>query len=337
MASIKEQMHGTESAAAKIMRKAKSGGGKTLASKRAEAVKGQKSLDNKLLPPSILNARRVEKEAKKAMEFDGSTSGRSQGFPVGAYHAGRWTRPDPRDTDYQIRQELLAAGPDGGKNGITPLGMMQVDEGVIGYLKDKKEHQAYLQELVLGEWMIDGTDPISQIRTYELYPELKEIPDQQHRTDLAMQEGLRTILRDGILHSRKDNQLIAKICRDDYILPTYPAWDPQGVIMGDIAKTTEWQQLYREGVRRGLFNPREWANNAALASKNKDLQRKIKAVILRRCYAGLRTKSDDDLKFVFEKMSDMEDKVGTPTAPMSNSTVGWFNGMTGGLGPYTAK
>ena len=62
----------------------------------------------------------------------------------------------------------------------------------------------------------------------ELFPEFRQIPDKYYRTQLAVQEALRTILQDGKIRGHDDNALIAKIIRPDFELPIWIAWDPNG-------------------------------------------------------------------------------------------------------------
>ena len=112
-------------------------------------TKRQAKLDNKLLPPSVLNEQRVQAEAgawdKQGQEFR---------YPVAASNAGRWIRPDPRDTDMKVWRELVGANP----VGSTAFGQMTAGQEVIDYLKDKKKQEAYLNKMRLAEYLRDSND-----------------------------------------------------------------------------------------------------------------------------------------------------------------------------------
>ena len=220
----------------------KTGGGKEHRARVAGATHRQKKLDNKLVPPSVVNPVRAVDE----IDAWKTTDGKGFKYPVAAQHAGRWTRPDPRDTDMKIREELVQQNTV--VPGATPWGQLSVGPEVIDYLKDKKEQEAYLNEIKLAEYLEDGSNPMTIDYLREIYPEFRSVPEEYHRTQLAVQEALRTILRDGKIRGRDDNALIAKIIRDDFVIPVFPAWDPNGVFLGGMEPFNRLTEGYQDGT-----------------------------------------------------------------------------------------
>ena len=181
---------------------------------------------------------------------------------------------------------------------------MTVGPEVIDYLKDKKEQEAYLNEIKRAEYLEDGSNPMTIDYLREIYPEFRSVPEEYHRTQLAVQEALRTILRDGKIRGRDDNALIAKIIRDDFVIPVFPAWDPNGVFLGSI---DPFIRLSQKGMNLGLFNPRQWGNGEESYDEgnqftNKKIQQ-IKRLILRRVYPGLRKAKDAEIDFLMKRFS----------------------------------
>ena len=92
----------------------------------------QTKLDKKLLEPTIVNEDRLERDRTASGLVDGVQYTRDNAhqwrYPVTASHMGRWIRPDPRDTDMQIRKSMVGQGvAEGGQGaGATPYGMMSV-------------------------------------------------------------------------------------------------------------------------------------------------------------------------------------------------------------------
>lgn len=268
---------------------------------RVHAVaKQQKHYDDKFLEPQVVNEDRLERDRLAANLAPEGYLERTRDnahlyrYPISAHHVGRWLRPDPRDTDMQIRGSLVK--PELGAGG-TPYGMMTVNDDVIGYFKDKKEQEMYLKDLSLAEYLIDGKRPETQEDTYNMFPELRDVPDEWFQTTIALQEALRTLLRDGKIRGREDHALVAKIVRDDFLLPFMPAWDPTGVILG---KLDSFKEVMGKGYRRGIFNPRQWGMEASV---NMEDQRRAKRLILRRLYPGLMESSDEEINAIIKNMS----------------------------------
>jgi len=180
----------------------------------------------------------------------------------------------------------------GGGTGLTPWGQMYTTgEEELRWLQEKKNQEVLNQEMKLGSYLIDEKRPESQDRAFELYPELKEYPESYRNQNLYMQEALATILRDGKLTNREDNRFLQFIFRPDTELPLTPLWDPEGVMLAGAVKQPSFLKALPEYLKLGLFSPRKYS--ASELEANKILQQKIKIMIARRVYPGLRDKEDD--------------------------------------------
>jgi hypothetical protein len=156
---------------------------KTHRSSVSAADKRAEKLQNKMKPAQLLDPDALRRQQIK----DPSA------YPIASTFQGQWYRPDKRDTDYKIRQDLIG----GNANGATPFGVMTAGEKEIEYLKDKKKQEEYNFQLRLGSMLIDPQRPETQEKAFSIFPQLKEYPDDYHAQNLAVQEALRTMLRDG--------------------------------------------------------------------------------------------------------------------------------------------
>jgi hypothetical protein len=239
-------------------------------------------LQRKTLPPQVLDHTRAAIQQKA-----GITDNR---YPQAGYEVGHWVQPDERDTDMKMRTELIGTG---NTTGGTPFGVMTAGQEVIDYLKAKKDQEEYWYELKLAGYLIDEKRPETQDNAFGIFPELREVPEQYHTQNLAMQEAIRTMLRDGKISGKEDNSLIAHIIREDYVLPIFPAWDPEGLIVGSEQLKPELLKLQYVNASKGIFSPRKWGVDAKAAME--DIQKKIKIMLLKRLYPGLRDQSDVDI------------------------------------------
>jgi len=238
-------------------------------------------LQRKTLPPQVLDHTRAAIQQK-----DGITENR---YPQAGYEVGHWVQPDERDTDMKMRTELIGSS----TSGATPFGVMTAGQEVIDYLKAKKDQEEYWYELKLAGYLIDEKRPETQDNAFGIFPELREVPEQYHTQNLAMQEAIRTMLRDGKISGKEDNSLIAHIIREDYVLPIFPAWDPEGLIVGSETLKPELLKMQYLNASKGIFSPRQWGVDAQAAMDT--IQKKIKIMLLKRLYPGLRDQKDDDI------------------------------------------
>lgn len=113
----------------------------------ADADSRAARLQKKLASPTLLDPTRYGIE-KRTLE-----QGNKGILPASSLHVGHWFRPDKRDTDMEIRKELITA------NGATPFGQMTAGPEVIEYLKDKKKQEEFVSQLTLASYMIDPKRP----------------------------------------------------------------------------------------------------------------------------------------------------------------------------------
>lgn len=289
-----------------------------------------KRLQRKTLPAQVLDRRRVMRE-------NADLRARNI-YPAAAYHTGRWVQPSDADTDMSIRKELISGRPDGAPAGSTPYGVMSAGQEVIEYLKEKKDQEEYWLELQLAGYLIDSKKPESQENAIAIFPELRDVPEQNHTQNLAIQEAIRTMLRDGKIAGKEDNSLIMHMLRADYALPYYPAWDPEGIIMNN--KTIKSLIIKRQYInaQKGIFSPRQWGVHPGheLDAIDSVIQKEIKLMLLRRLYPGMRDLADDDMNSIYEQFSKRLSPL-TPRLGINNSVVPMVNYLTGNaLAPVLA-
>lgn len=282
-----------------------------------KAVGRIKKLDDQLLPSQQLNPRRAQVGRDRFSKL-GTNSGLGNldpsEYPIDAHLQGRYIRPDPRDTDMEIRRNLLKK-----RDGFTTeFGQMMAGPEVIDYLKDKKEQETYKNQLELASYLIDPRDPRTQEEAYKHFPELLNYPEEAFNQNVGVQMALRGILRDGKLRGAKDNALIYKICSKGYELPLYPVWDHDGALLGNTEITRDLAKMQADAIKRGIFNPRRYAAGSDENLPMQTLQKKLKLLILRRVYPGLRYKPEgsEELEAVWERVSSVESPYegkGTPT------------------------
>ena len=245
-------------------------------------------------------------------------------YPAVYGSGGQWTSPNKKDTDILIRRQLLSEGK--ADNAVTPFGLMTAGQEVIDYLKEKKEQENYYLTTQLATYLVDPQRPETQEKAFLVAPELREVPEKQHERDLAIQEALRVMLRDGQIRGPEDHLLIMEICKDQYVLPAYPLWDPQGLIIQGL-NGLDRDTFYQMTVIRGIFNPITFGTMGAPGDDAfKEAQRKVKAMILKRLYPGLKDKSVNDI------IANIIEKRNSPiqTGAIDNDYYGLFNSISTG-------
>jgi hypothetical protein len=111
-------------------------------------------------------------------------------------------------------------------------------------------------------------------------------------------------LRDGRIAGKDDNSLIYHIIRPDFVLPIFPAWDPEGLIVGNQQLRSEILALQYENAKSGLFSPRNWGVQEPGRAMNV-IQRTIKRMLLKRLYPGLRDATDATLDRLMSRPSPL--------------------------------
>lgn len=167
---------------------------------------------------------------------------------------GKWVKPDADDDLINLHKTYQSRV----RNSENNLGILTVDKSLLTSLKNKKDQEVYTREIQLANYLIDKEIPESQERVFQIYNELKDVPDQQFADDIEQQESLRIMLRDGAIRGKDDHAFILRILEPDYFLPTSPIWDDsQSLIlkyMGEIP--VSWVLDYYQAVKKAsLYNP----------------------------------------------------------------------------------
>jgi len=148
-------------------------------------------------------------------------------IPIAALQQGPWIQPDSRDTRMEVRRKLLQES----KGKATPWGQMTAGDEVVDYVLDRKLKEENWNHLRFGAYLIDSKKPDSQDFAFSVLPELREYPEYSHAKDLAFQEALRLMIRDGKVGGRDDLALLYEMIKPDFVIPENPLWDPTGIIM----------------------------------------------------------------------------------------------------------
>jgi hypothetical protein len=198
----------------------------------------------------------------------------------------KWVKPGPLDDEMVLRQEYQ-------KDHKGTLGeLVLTDDKFFNALEDKKAKEEYLQYLKVGQQLVDPEDPLSQQRAFQIVPELKSLPEEQFDEDLAFQEWIRLLLRDGATMGPEDHKRMMTLMRPEVIIPTGPVWD----LDGSFSALTVWskslpmsQNPIPKVSSEVIFNPSQWA------IKDKDKLNQylkqlipVKMALLRRVYPGCR-------------------------------------------------
>ena len=133
------------------------------------------------------------------------------------------------------------------------------------------------------------------------------------------------MLRDGKLGGKEDHELIMHMMRADFMLPVYPLWDPEGLILGEDADirrslTDYMNQRHLPGVASGFFSPRTWGSKEQVENQ---LQTRLKLMILRRLYPGLRTTKDEEIMRLLKSVSPTDEQ----DYSLASNPVTFFNEM----------
>ena len=253
------------------------------------------AIEKQFLPSTYLDPAQANAELKgvgAAPSADSRIRDDKGHFPIHATQKGHWTQPSGKDTDKSIKMGLVQQSrANGAGNNNGPFGQIMQSDDDVSWMKEKKLQDENWAQLRLLGYLIDPLQPESQDVAYAIAPELKSYPEQVHMENLALQEALRVLLRDGKLGGKEDNALIYHILRPDFELPLHPLWDPDGLLtdaaLSQAGITPIKQQM---AAARGLFSPRNWSGKPP-ANQPGGIHSIIKVMILKRLYPGLRFKS----------------------------------------------
>jgi len=277
--------------------------------KVAENARLQMMLQRKLLPPQVLDNKRLEEARAKA--------GKDIIAPSSAGLVGHWVQPNEKDTDFEIRRQLAehSRAPGDTRDGleiamsdanlITPFGRLEISaQELIEYVKEKQDEFNHFRELQIAANSIDPYNPKSYLDALQRFPELKNEPARYATEQMAMQEALRVLIRNGSLHTREDHALISYLVRDDSTLPIYPMLTSIDLVYNDPYLKQLVDASQEKFVREGLFSPRHWGLSVGALRDNRvrELQRTAKRFLLRRLYPGLENAKDEELdQFIFRQ------------------------------------
>jgi len=217
--------------------------------------------------------------------------------PAFQQRKGKWISSDQDfDNEIKLRQEYTTAR----ANNTFDLGELTVDDKFLEKVAKKKEDEQYLQEVKVGNYLIDPKIPESQERVFHILPELKEVPDKQFLQNIAQQEALRLMLRDGVVRGREDHQLILQMMRYDYALPVHALWDEN-----DNLTSATFRALPLANIptlppgRDAIYDPMKYvidipANGSPMQAYLNALVH-TKKLILRRLYPGLEAMYQSDV------------------------------------------
>jgi hypothetical protein len=216
------------------------------------------------------------------------------GFNSNHYLYGNWTRPD-MDEDDRMVTKLQLVNPSTGK---TPLGSAQLEDRDIEYFRGKKAAMENVKKQELASMLINDKDPSSQQKVWETFPTLFSVPEEQFMNQLQLGLQLRVLLRDGTLGGEEDLETMMYLLRDDAVLPVGPIWDPTGAILKDesvSAAFTAWVTA-RNAKTHGFLNPLSWDGRYETGPLGGELQRVLKAVLLKRIFPAFRDMSIENIK-----------------------------------------
>jgi hypothetical protein len=235
-------------------------------------------------------------------------------YDVANTYVGHWARGSPLDEEFKARRELLQRG--NPNYGATPYGIVSVDpDQAIAYMNEKKSQEQWMLETQLGSYLVDPKRPETQEKAFTMFPELTEYPDAHHTNLLAMQESLRQMLKSGTIGSKDDHAMVLEMVRQDFRMPLFPAWDPEGLTLGAavnaIGNVNVLMNMKKKGLfnfqKRGLATIEDYGANGPTGGvgpldAETTLQLNLKVAILKRLYPGLRDKeyNRDGDKAVFD-------------------------------------
>lgn len=207
---------------------------------------------------------------------------------------GKWVQPGPYDDEMQMREDYKDHYD--GKWGKLVLS----DSKLFDALDEKKSKEEYLQYLKLGHKLVDPNDPLSQQRAFQVVPELKSIPEEQFDEDVAFQEWIRILLRDGTILGAEDHKRMMTLMRPEVIIPTAPIWDLDGSFstLASLKNIKIEDAIIKQVTGEVIFNPTPWAiDKKKLTGYLKELI-PVKIALLKRVYPGCRAmakeKAPDD-------------------------------------------
>ena len=236
-------------------------------------------------------ADKLQKKLRPGQLLDKDTKNRLKDgkFNVGGLNYGHFVKSDPRDVDQEIKRQLVQ---EGGEKGIGPWGVITSGQDDIDYLKDKKAQEEQVNSLKFAALLVDPDHPATQVEVYKKFPELKTYPDEFYHQQLAVQEALRNMIRDGTINGQEDLDLIRYILRPDTVIPLFPAWDPTGTIVNQALGTIGEEEWLSKSYARGFLSPRQWSTG----DEQTGYQKELKRILFKRLFPQARSWKDSEVQ-----------------------------------------
>jgi len=280
-----------------------------------EVARRSRAMDEQFRGPEMVNYARAAEQVQNVQDFGDNKAGATTDWATSALSAGRYLPTDPRDEKMKVREALA--------NQQSIRNMGKISDDIVEWATKKKEGEEYMRFLKFAEFLQDPKNPRTQEDMYAIVPELRDGPDKLHRENLVLQEQLRDLHQHGRIRGREDLQLLIRVCRRDFIIPTWPLWDPNGVLLGHFAEFKDL--LNNHNKTRGYFNPRQWAGGLQTKATqpagggqvvpvppNEALQQKIKILLLVRLLPGIRN-GTDPFKTAATLLDDISHRTGAQT------------------------
>jgi hypothetical protein len=252
---------------------------------RTKAAQTRQTAFNHLTDgPTPIDAKRHDANRRNVLTQQNQANALARpwsGYPVDHLFTGNYIRTDDKQDEYMqflgnLQNKQIAINP----------------KEIYEYGQDKLAAEQFVNELRLGTYLVDPKNPDTQDRAFAIFPELKEYPEEFHAQNLAIQEALRTMIRDGVLRGREDHALVMYLVREDTVIPVNPIWDPEGLLIKDAQMLAAKNMNSYKGL--GLFNPTKYGSSGP--SPEFETQMYVKALLLKRLYPGLKESSVEDVK-----------------------------------------
>lgn len=257
----------------------------------------QEAYQRRFAPPVNTNPELLEKQLENALTLKGP-------LPQTVFHTGHFIPHDPEDTKMQTLSGMVD-----GRSGATPYGLVTADPNqLVGYVQNKADKQARMDELRTAEYLVDPKDPRTIKKLYELFPELEKVPEAWYTDYQTLQWTLRDLLQYGEINSREHHNLVMFICSPGFKIPVYPAWDPMGALIETTGTQKTWREMVSAGQKVSRFNPFRYnSDGVSSGTVDDNFQKEIKGAIIRRLYPACREMDNDEIEqHVMKKMQSVD-------------------------------
>lgn len=193
-----------------------------------------------------LDDERIASEEKYADKAGGEY--RSQ---VGRGLIGRWAPNSPQDEDRRLlakavnHQKADDRYPDLKMDVATAVEWERQDDNKVL----QQRHNYLLQQT------LSSKDPFQRSLVLERFPILENVPQQYYESQVQDQMRLYYLLQQGEIKSEDDNLFVLHVCHINYVIPTFPIWDPFGKATEKYSGS-DTNLRSDQGKLHGIFHPR---------------------------------------------------------------------------------